>query len=213
MFQINKSRSVSRKSHFVLVLQFKDRILCSITTWYTNSFQWKDLKTSLRLIFFFFRSKLAHDVSSSDGVSVSQNSSSNPTTRWVRDTLKCELGKKEVWTPDVGLLSESRVYTLMRGVYTNKMWILGNRELRMSRQFWRSVSQRRLQRETEKYEQKIFHPKQCWFLIQRQQWIRNGRRSYSGIQNNKKESPLCCIDGHPLIQKYMYTPWLDEICT
>ena len=55
------------------------------------------------------------------GVSVRQNSSGNPTTRGVRDTLKCEPGKKEVWTPDVDLLSESRVYTRMEGCTHKKI--------------------------------------------------------------------------------------------
>ena len=32
----------------------------------------------------------------------------NPKIRGVRDTLKCELGKKEVWTPNVVLISELR---------------------------------------------------------------------------------------------------------
>ena len=64
------------------------------------------------------------------GVSVRQHSSENPTTRCVRDALKCDPGKKEVWTPDVDLLSESRVYTRMRGAHTKK---LGNRESLMVR--------------------------------------------------------------------------------
>ena len=51
-----------------------------------------------------------------------QNSSSNSTTRGVRDTLKCELGKKEVCTPNVVLISESRVHTNANvgGVHTSK---------------------------------------------------------------------------------------------
>ena len=46
------------------------------------------------------------------------------------------------------------------------------------RRLWRSVSQRRMPRETEKHKQKIFHPKQCWiFKMQRRQWKRDERRS------------------------------------
>ena len=65
-------------------------------------------------------------------VSLGQNYSSNPKTQGVRDTLKCEPGKKEVQTPNVVLLSESRVHTLMREVYTQtKYGYWENRELRM----------------------------------------------------------------------------------
>ena len=45
------------------------------------------------------------------------------------------------------------------------------------RRLWRSVSQRRMPRETEKHKQKIFHPKQCWIQMKRRQWKRNERRS------------------------------------
>ena len=45
------------------------------------------------------------------------------------------------------------------------------------RRLWRSVSQRRMPRETEKHKQKIFHPKQCWFQMKRRKWKRNERRS------------------------------------
>ena len=54
-----------------------------------------------------------------------------------------DLGRKEVQTPDVVLLSESQVYTQIMRVYTQMKcaeWF---------RQFWRSVSQKRLPRETE----------------------------------------------------------------
>ena len=27
------------------------------------------------------------------------------------------------------------------------------------------------------------------------------------VTNSSDNSPLCCIDGHPLIQKFLYTPW------
>ena len=81
--------------------------------------------------------------------------------RGVRDTLKCEPGKKEVWTPNAVLFSE------LRGI-ESYVWF---------RRLWRSVSPRRMPRETGKYKQKIFQPKQCWFQMQRWQWKRNERRS------------------------------------
>ena len=76
----------------------------------------------IHLMFFFFAGKSWRMLSlvSRHGVFVGQNSSSNPQTPRVRDTLKCELGKKEVQTPDVVLFSESRVYTQMREVYIHK---------------------------------------------------------------------------------------------
>ena len=118
----------------------------------------KRSEESSSLYSLILRWKLAHAVSSRDVAYLWQkNSSSNPTTWWARDTLKCGLGKKEVQTPDVVLLSESQVYTLIRGcthkwnvqpfleICLSETLVLGNRE----------------------YVQKIFHLKQCWFQTQR----------------------------------------------
>ena len=101
------TRAVSEAKFICIDIAGKDWILCSITTWYTNAFRWKDLKKALHFIHLLPGWKLAWQ----------KNSSSNPTTWCARDTLKCGLGKKEVQTPDVVLLSESQVYTLIRGVY------------------------------------------------------------------------------------------------
>ena len=83
----------------------------------------------------------------------------------LRVTLKLgeyEILGETVQTPDVVLLSESRVCTLMREVYTQTKYGYWETEsYDRFRQVWRSVSQRRLLRETEKYEEKIFHTKQC----------------------------------------------------
>ena len=73
------------------------------------------------------------------------------------------------------------------------------------RRLWRSVSQRHLPRETESMCKRSSHSKHCWFQTQRQQWTRNEREYKKGRHNNR-ESPLCCIDRHPPIQKYMYIP-------
>ena len=43
-----------------------------------------------------------------------------PKTWGVRDTLKCELGQKEVQTPDVVLLCGSRVYQQIKGMYAQE---------------------------------------------------------------------------------------------
>ena len=79
----------------------------------------------------------------------------------VEETLKWEFEKKEVWTLNVVLISE------LRGI-ESYVWF---------RRLWRSVSQRRMPRETEKHKQKIFHPRQCWFQMQRRQRKRDERRS------------------------------------
>ena len=74
----------------------------------------------------------------------------NPKIRGVRDTLKCELGKKEVCSPNVVLISELRE--------SRVTWF---------RRLWRFVFQRHMPRETEKHKQKIFHPKQRWFQMKK----------------------------------------------
>ena len=64
----------------------------------------------------------------------------------VEEILKWELENKEVWTLNVVLISE------LRGI-ESYVWF---------RRLWRSVSQRRMPRETETHKQNIFHTKQCW---------------------------------------------------
>ena len=81
--------------------------------------------------------------------------------RRVQNTLKCEPGKNEVRTPTVVLCSE------LRGI-ESYVWF---------RRLQRSVSERRMPRETEKHRQKICQPKQCWFQMQKRQWKWNERRS------------------------------------
>ena len=79
---------------------------------------------------------------------------------WIRDTLKCEPGKKK---------------------YELRMWFwsanFGNRELRMVQKTpeiclsWTHASGNL------EVWIKIFYPKQCWFQMKRRQWERNARRS------------------------------------
>ena len=57
---------------------------------------------------FFWKWKQALVVSSRGTAYLWDNSSSKPSNSGVRDTLKCELGKKEVWALDVVLISELR---------------------------------------------------------------------------------------------------------
>ena len=104
--------------HLYSYCRWKTEFCVVLQIWYTNSFKCKDLKERSSPNFVSSKVKAgACCLVSWHSVSVGQNSSSNPTTRWVRDTLECEPGKKEeVLTPDVDLLSETRVHTLIRGV-------------------------------------------------------------------------------------------------
>ena len=52
-FKITRAEVSEDTNSLVLILQDKDGILRSITTWYTYSFQWKDLKESFSPDFFF----------------------------------------------------------------------------------------------------------------------------------------------------------------
>ena len=82
-----------------------------------------------------------------------------------------------------------RIFSALRvsGVPTNKEDVHTRTESgEWFRRFWRSVSQRCLLQEAESMSKKIFHPKQCWFQTQEQQWTRNERRSYSGTQKQQQ---------------------------
>ena len=122
------------KNSVLLKVQGKDGILYCILTLRTNSFRWKDPKEALHLNY-LSRWKQAHIVSSR-GTAYLWDKILRVTlkTRRVRDTLKSEPGKKGVQTLDVVLFSELREIE-------NYVWF---------RRFWRSLSQRRKPRETER---------------------------------------------------------------
>ena len=86
----------------------KDWILFFITTLRTNSFQWKDLKKALHLISVECESKHTLSRFAAQRICETKILYVNLKIRRVRDTLKCELGKKEVWTPNMVLISEFR---------------------------------------------------------------------------------------------------------
>ena len=113
-----------RKTEFCIALQLLR----------TNSFRWKDPKEALHLNY-LSRWKQAHVVSSR-GTAYLWDKILRVTlkTRRVRDTLKCEPGKQGVQTLDVVLFSELREIE-------NYVWF---------RRFWRSLSQRRKPRQTER---------------------------------------------------------------
>ena len=75
------------------------------------------------------------------------------------------------------------------------------------RRLWRSISQRRMPRETEKHKQKIFHTKHCWFQMQRRQWRRNERRSWRRhFKKSKGKSTLLALTDIRHIQQCKYIP-------
>ena len=114
----------------------KYEILHHITTLRTNPFLCKDLKKAVHLIFSEGESK--HTLSLGTAYLWDKILQLNLKIRRVRDTLKWEPGKKDVWTPNVVLFSE------LRGI-ESYVWF---------RRLWRSVSQTRMPRETEKHKQK-----------------------------------------------------------
>ena len=94
--KITRAEVSEAKIHLYWYCMEKKEILCFITTWDTYSCHWKDLKESSSPTFLISKVKAsACCLVWRRDVSVGQNSSSNPTTRGVRDTLKCELGNSE----------------------------------------------------------------------------------------------------------------------
>ena len=172
-----------------------------------NSFIWKDLMKALHLLFLFLRCKLAHCcLVSRHGVSAGQNYSSYPESP--RSTRYSQVWTWEERSTSFGccLLSESRVYTQIKCAN----WRTESHE--WFRRFWRSVSQRRLPRETESMCKRSFTPSNVAFPDAKAAVVKECKEVFSFYflsqksQNNNKESPRCCIDGHPPIQKYMYIP-------
>ena len=111
--------------------------------------------------------------------------------RGVRDTLKCELGKKEVWTPNVVLISELRESRVTCGSEDSgdlslKDACLGKPRSMNKRSFIPSNVDSRWKSDNGK-------------------GMKGGHKE--GTQKTKgKESPLCCIDGHPPHSKLQVHP-------
>ena len=101
---------------------------------------------------------------------------------WVRATLKWELGKKEVWTPNVVLISELRKSRVTYGSEDSgdlslRDACLGKPRSTNKRSFIPSNVDTRCKGDNGK-------------------GMKGGHKE--GTQKTKgKESPLCCIDGHP----------------
>ena len=106
---LEKSQNIWGKTNLItVILQGKDWILYFITIFRKNSFRWKDLKKAHHIIFFEGESKHTLSCLAAQRICETKILQVNLKIRGVRDTLKCELGKKEVWTPNVVLISELR---------------------------------------------------------------------------------------------------------
>ena len=156
-----KAKTSEAKTNSIVLIKQGRTEFCTSVQPYARIFS--DEKISRKLFtWFLWRWKQAHDVSSRGTAYLwDKILQVTPKYQGVWDTLKCELGKKEMWTPNVVLFSE------LRGIESYE-WF---------RRLWRYVSQRRMPGETEKHEQKIFHPKQCWFQMKKRRWKRNERMS------------------------------------
>ena len=114
----------------------KDGILYLITTLRTNSFRWKDLKKALHLIPFEGESKHTLSLLAAQRTCETQNSSRTPknpgSTRY-----------SQMWTwEERSMNSECGSDQRTSGI-ESYVWF---------RRLWRFVSERRMPRETEKYE-------------------------------------------------------------
>ena len=157
-----KSQNIWGKNKFnCLDIAGKDGILYIITTLRKNSFRWKDPEEALHLIPFEGESKHMLSRLAAQRICETKILQVTQKVRGVWDTLKCEPGKKEVWNPNVVLISELRESRVTYGSKDS-----GDLSLRDAC-FGKP-------RSTNK---NIFHPKQCWFQLQRRQWKRNERRS------------------------------------
>ena len=76
------------------------------------------------------------------------------------------------------------------------------------RRLWRSVSERRMPRETKKHRQKIFQPKQCWFQMQGWQWkgMKGGHKEGTQKQNKVRKVHFAALMDIGHFQKYEYIP-------
>ena len=159
---LEKSQNIWGKNKFNYIdIAGKDGILYLSTTLRTHSSRWKDLKKALHLI--PFRGwKQAHVVSS--------RGTAYLWDKILQVTLKSPGSAKysQVWTWEERSMNSECCSVQRTSGIESYVWF---------RRLWRSVSQRRMPRETEKHKQQIFHSKQCWFQMKRRQWKRNERRS------------------------------------
>ena len=122
------------------MLQGKDGILYFITIFRKKSFRWKDLKKALHVIFFEGESKHTLSCLAAQRICETKFLQVNLKIRGVRDTLKFELGKKEVWTPNVVLILSIKDACLGKPRSMNKRsFIPSNVDSR-----WKSVNGKRM---------------------------------------------------------------------
>ena len=104
-----KARTSEAKTNAILlILQEKDGILYLITTSRTISSYGKISRKAFHQIFSEGESKHMLCRLAAKRICETKILQVTLKTRGVRDTLKCELGKKEVWTPNVVLIRELR---------------------------------------------------------------------------------------------------------
>ena len=144
---------------------------------------------ALHLIFLFFNVKAsACCLVSRHGVSVGQFFSIDPKAWWVRDTLKCELGKKEVWTLNVVLINELRESRVTYGSENSGDLSFRDTCFGKSTACAKDLSL------------------QAMLIPDAKATVDKEWKRVSKGTHNNRESPLCCIDRHSPIQKYMYIP-------
>ena len=145
-----------KKNAVVLILQGHDGILCYITTWVHEFVPMKRSDESSSPYFLFFRWKPAHVVSFRDTACLWDNPKNLGSTRY-----------SQVWTVEERSINFG---------YCSAQRISGtNRVSRMVRTILAICLSETFASENREYVQKIFHPKQCWFQTQRQQWTKNVR--------------------------------------
>ena len=174
-----------------MTLQGKDGILYSNTIVRTNSFLWKDLKKALHSIF-------------------SEGESKHMLSRLAAQRI-CETKILQISKKNQGSMRCSQVRTWEEERRNSECGsdqrTSGIESYVWFRGLWRSVSQRRMPRETEKHKQKIFHSKPCWVQMQNDngKGIKGGHKEGTQKQKVRKVHFVALMDIRH-IQKYEYIP-------
>ena len=101
----------------------------------------------------------------------------------------------------------SSVHTNAVSVHTNKIWILGNRELRMVQTILETCLSETLASGTRKVWIKDLSPQAMLIPDAKTTMEKEWKKVVKKALKKDKESPFCRIGGHPLIQKFVYTLW------
>ena len=101
----------------------------------------------------------------------------------------------------------SGVHTNAVSVHTNKIWILGNRELRMVQTILETCLSETLASGNRKVWIKDLSHQEMLIPDAKATMEKEWKKVIKKALKKDKESPFCRIDGHPLIQKFVYTLW------